>query len=52
MEGVCVVGVDFVYLLRMKGDFCEVCLAKQFNNPEGIVRRLPGVWLLSLPTYF
>ena len=40
------VGVDFIY------DFREVSLARRFGNPEGIARRLPGVWVLSFPTYF
>ena len=37
------VGVDFVYLLRMKGDFFEVSLARGFRTPEGIAKRVLGV---------
>ena len=32
--------------------FCEVILARQFETPEGIVCRVPGVWVLSFTTYF
>ena len=46
------VKVDFVYPLIMKVSFCYVSLARRFKTPEGIVRRVPGVWVISLPTYF
>ena len=37
------VGVDVVYLLRMKGDFFEVSLERRFRTPEGIANRVLGV---------
>ena len=46
------VRVDFVYPLRMKGGFCEVSFARQLRNPDGIVRRVLGVWVLYFLTYF
>ena len=30
----------------------EVSLARRFRTLEGISRRVPGVWILSCPTYF
>ena len=32
--------------------FPEVSFARRFRNLEGIARIVPGVWVLSLPTYF
>ena len=45
-------GVDFVYTLRTNGGFLEVSLARQFRIPEGITRRVLGVWVLSFTTHF
>ena len=32
--------------------FLEVSFSRRLKTPEGIARRVPGVWVLSLPTYF
>ena len=51
-EGVRVVGVEFVYPLRMKGGLRELILERQFMTPEGIACRLLGVWVISFTMYF
>ena len=32
--------------------FLEVSLTRRFRTPGGIARRVPGVWVISFPTYF
>ena len=32
--------------------FLEVSLARRFRTPEGIARRVPGVWVIYFLTYF
>ena len=34
------------------GGFLEVSFARRLKTPEGIARRVPGVWVLSLPMHF
>ena len=46
------VRVDFVRSLIMTFFFREVSYARWLRNPDGIARRVPGVWVLPFPTYF
>ena len=45
------VGVYFVYPLRMNQGFIGVSLSRRFRTPEGIARRVPGVWVLMYNNY-
>ena len=31
---------------------CEVSFAKRFKTPDGIARRVSGLWILTFPAYF
>ena len=44
------VGVYFSTPSECMEGFLEVSLARRFRTPEGIARRVPGVWVLSFPT--
>ena len=46
------VGVDFVHFFRMENGFARGGFSRKFRTPNGITRRVPGVWVLPLPTYF
>ena len=46
------VGVDIVHSFRMKEGLREVSFARRFRTPDGISRRVTGVWILALPMYF
>ena len=42
----------FLPLQNEKRFFAKVSFARLFKTPDGIVCRVPGVWLLPIPTYF
>ena len=46
------VGLDIVHPFRMKMCLSEVSFSVRFMTSNGIVHRIPGVWVLLLPTYF
>ena len=41
-----------VYPFGMKARLREMSLARKFMTPNGIARRVPGVWVLTFSTYF
>ena len=43
--------IEYTSTAQMDG-FLEVSFARRLKTPEGIARKVPGVWVLSLPTYF
>ena len=51
-EGVCMVQVGIVCPLITKRGFSWDEFARPFSNIDGIACRVPGVWILTLPTYF
>ena len=42
------VSIDIFYPFIMKRGFREVILERQFRTPDGIVCRVPAVWVLPL----
>ena len=46
------VEVEVVFPFTIKMGLREVSFTRQFMTPDGISRKVPGVWVLPLLTYF
>ena len=46
------VRVNFIHPFILKEGFCEMSFARRFKTPDGIARRVPGVLVLPILTYF
>ena len=46
------VRLDLVYSFKMKQGFLRGEFTSRLKTPDGITRRVPGVWVNPIPTYF